>query len=100
VADAIWVLFLTFGAVFPSPLAIPDAGEAMPEEFYGYTAKVSPFEVPAEPKRAKAKVPVVSARALPLLSQLRAEPERAGYQALSTEYPMRASVAVASLKTP
>jgi hypothetical protein len=97
VADAILVLFLTFGAVFPSRLSIPDAGDAMPEEFYDYTAKISPFQVPAnDQKRTKVTIPVFSARSLPLLSSLQAQPEPAQYHASDSEYPIRASFAVAS----
>lgn len=41
--DAVLVLFLTFGAVFPSRLRIPDSAEAFPETFYNFSAKRSPF---------------------------------------------------------
>lgn len=94
VADAVLVLFLTFGAVFPSRLAIPDAGEAWPEEFYDYTAKVSPLDIPKPEKRVKASIPVFSARSLPLLSLLEAEPQPANYPVGDPEFPIRASNAV------
>lgn len=94
VADAILVLFLTFGAVFPSRLAIPDAGEAWPEEFYDYTAKVSPLDIPKPEKRIKSTIPVFSARSLPLLSSLQVEPQRSNYELSDGEYPLRASHAV------
>lgn len=101
VADAVLVLLLTFGAVFPSRLAIPPAGEAMPHEFYDYTAKISPFDVPSEPqKRAKTKVPVISARSLPLLSRLTVEPERSAYPEPAAEHTMWAAGPSAVFDTP
>jgi hypothetical protein len=93
VANACLVLFLTYGAVFPSRLGIPNAGEAMPDEYYDFTVKESPFYVPAEPpKQAKVAIPVISARSLPLLGQLEVEPERSEYQAATFEYPVRAGI--------
>jgi hypothetical protein len=93
VANACLVLFLTYGAVFPSRLGIPSAGEAMPDEYYDFTVKESPFYVPAEaPKQVKAEIPVISARSLPLLSRMVADPESAEYATGEFEYPIRAGM--------
>lgn len=43
-ADAVLVLFLTFGAIFPSRLSIPDVRGAATEAFYDDSSKASPFE--------------------------------------------------------
>ena len=89
VADACLILFLTFGAVFPSRIALPQYAQVMPDEFYDFSAKTSPFDVRREPKKqAKAAIPVISARSIPVNTSY-AAPQR-------SSYPLRASAATAS----
>ncbi len=68
-ADALLLLFLTYGSVFPSRMSIPEVGQSMPEQYYDYSAKSSPFEVPKDTRRAAAQpIPKISARSVPLVA--------------------------------
>lgn len=73
--DAALVLFLTFGSVFPSRLEVTAPGSAMPEQYYDYSAKSSPFEVPREERHvAPAPMPKISARSMPLVAASEVRP--------------------------
>ncbi len=43
VADCLLILFITFGSVFPRRMDVSQPGTAMPDSYYDYSAKVSPF---------------------------------------------------------
>jgi hypothetical protein len=63
IVNACLVLFLTFGAVFPSRLSVSELGSGMPDSFYDHSAKSSPFHVTKKPKqRRPTPIPVISAR--------------------------------------
>lgn len=70
-ADAILLMGITFGYVFPSHMAVPDPTRALPADSYDYSAKISPFDVQrSEPVRAVSlRAPKITARALPLVSE-------------------------------
>ena len=46
IVDASLILFLTFGAVFPKRIAVPEPGIAQAEDFYDFSAKASPVVRP------------------------------------------------------
>ena len=51
--NALLVLFLSFGAVFPSRVSLADPADALPNNFYDYSAKASPFRGSEKPKRSR-----------------------------------------------
>jgi len=70
VADGVLVLFMSFGVVFPTKMKPAEPGEAMPDSYYNYSAKTSPFEIQRRNVQERRTKPVViSARTLPLPSQ-------------------------------
>jgi hypothetical protein len=63
IADVTLILILIVGFVFPSKLTLPEPGQAQPEAYYDYSAKVSPIVVTrAAPPARKRAMPVISAR--------------------------------------
>ena len=57
VADVLLLLFLTYGYAFPSHMALPDPQRRLPEAYYDYSAKTSPFVVSAKPAKVRFQAP-------------------------------------------
>ncbi len=73
IGDAALLLFITYGSVFPSRIAVPEPGRAMAEDYYDYSAKSSPLEVPPESRPAAGQsVRKISARSMPLMASVQA----------------------------
>lgn len=56
IVDIGLILFLTFGAAFPSRIAVPDPTVAQPDDFYDYSAKASPVGKPVKTTLAMASL--------------------------------------------
>lgn len=63
IADAVMILFLTFGFVLPQRISRNTEPGGMPADFYDYSGKISPFTPPApDPVIAKVEIPKITAR--------------------------------------
>ena len=67
VVDVALILFLCFGFIFPRKIQAAGNDVTMPDSYYTDTVKLSPVDIPTEPKPVRAPKPqVISARNIPL----------------------------------
>ncbi len=82
--DAALMMFLTYGYVFPSRMSLPEMNQNLPEQYYDYSAKSSPFQVSQESRlKPPSRTPIISARSMPLVAS--AEANEAGTSAATLE---------------